>query len=292
MNSGRRGWILRAITRPPFRDAEGRKGWFERLSHAQPHVIRHLHLQIEGWPFWARPLRVAYLSDFHVGSHAGDVERMQRIIAEAKTFAPDLALFGGDYVNLQPFGGGRVPPETIAAILAGLQAPAGSFAVLGNHDIKYGADDVADALRAAGIVVLNDEMANVFHDGAGIALVGIPDGEVKRPEAASMLDALPSVPMIVLAHDPVWFAKLRPGPYIMLAGHTHGGQVRLPWIGVLANASDAPLRWTYGHVVEGGRQLYVTSGLGTSTAPIRIGVPPEWVLLELNGRRPAHVQAY
>ena len=287
MSMGRRGWILRAITRPPFRDEMGRKGWFERITRAQPHIVRHLHLRLERWPQWKRPLRVAYLSDFHLGSHSGDVARLERIVAEANAAKPDLALFGGDYVNLQPFGGGRIPPRTIARILAGLTAPAGRFAVLGNHDFKYGPDEISAALQAAGIIVLNDEMASFVYDGERIAIVGIPDGEVKRPEAATLLDTLPAISMIVLAHDPVWFANLQRGCQLMLAGHTHGGQVKLPWVGVLSNASDAPLRWTHGHVVENGRHLFVTSGLGTSTAPIRIGVPPEWALLEINGNAPA-----
>lgn len=280
----RRGWIIRAITRPPFRDVQGRKGWFERFSRAQPHLVRRLQIEIAGWPRWDRPLRVAYLSDFHVGSHADDVVRLERIIAEAAAFSPDLALFGGDYVNMQLLGGGRVPPRVIAAALAKLPAPAGRFAVLGNHDIKYGGPEIATALCEQGLAVLDDEVSGFTFQGSTIALAGIPDGEVTRPAAAALLSSLPQVPTIVLAHDPVWFANVPAGPFLVLAGHTHGGQIKLPGVGVLTNASKAPLRWTYGHIVEDGRQMYVTSGLGSSTIPIRIGVPPEIVLLELTGR--------
>ncbi len=112
-----RGQFTRAITRPPFRDDLGHKGWFNRISRAQPHVVRHLHLEIAGWPNWSRPMRIAFLSDFHTGSHSGDIARLTAIVAEASRLVPDVVLFGGDYVNMQPFGGGRVPPNTIAAIL-------------------------------------------------------------------------------------------------------------------------------------------------------------------------------
>ena len=88
-------------------------------------------------------------------------------------------------------------------------------------------------------------------------------------------------PTIVLAHDPFWFAHVPAGPHLTLAGHTHGGQVRLPWIGAFTNASPAPLRWSLGHVVEEGRQLYVTSGIGTSGIPLRIGTPPEFVVVDV-----------
>ena len=90
-------------------------------------------------------------------------------------------------------------------------------------------------------------------------------------------------PSIVLAHDPHWFAHVPAGPHLTLAGHTHAGQLRVPFIGALRNASRAPLRWSYGHIVEDGRHLYVTAGLGTSPLPLRIGAPPEYALIDVGG---------
>jgi predicted MPP superfamily phosphohydrolase len=88
-------------------------------------------------------------------------------------------------------------------------------------------------------------------------------------------------PAIVLAHDPFWFAHVPRGPHLTLAGHTHGGQIRLPLLGAFTNASRAPLRWSYGHVAEEGRHLYVTSGIGTSGIPVRIGIPPEFAVIDV-----------
>jgi predicted MPP superfamily phosphohydrolase len=87
----------------------------------------------------------------------------------------------------------------------------------------------------------------------------------------------------VLAHDPFWFAHLPAGPYLMLAGHTHGGQIRFPVVGALRNGSRAPMRWSHGHIEEGGRHLYVSAGLGTSGIPLRIGMPPEYAIVDVAG---------
>ncbi len=279
-----RGRLIRAFTRPPFRDELGRKGRFERIARACPHVIRKLRLVIDGWPRWSRPLRVVFLSDFHTGSHSDDVARLGGIVAEARAFNPDLVLLGGDFVNMQLFGAGRVPPGVTAAILAQLDARHGQFAVLGNHDYLYGAQEIADALRRHAITVLDDESRNVNFENHSIDLVGIPNARVESARSKQLLAGLvPERPTIVLTHDPVWFAKVPPGPHLTLAGHTHGGQIKLPGVGILKNSSRAPLRWTHGLVMERGQYLYVTSGIGTSGVPLRWRVPPEFVVLDVTG---------
>ena len=279
-----RGRLSRGVTRPPFCDELGHKGWFGKLSRAQQHVVRHIHLQIADWPPWTRPLRVAFLADFHTGSHFDDVARLSSIIEEAARLTPDLVLFGGDYVNMQMFGGGRVPPRVIASILSRIEGPLGRFAILGNHDYAYDEWAVADALWNNGITVLDHDHRTIHFQGHALEIVGIPDARIARPEVYSLLGALsPHTPTVVLAHDPFWFAHLPAGPHLMLAGHTHGGQIRLPGIGIVTNASKAPLRWSHGLVQERGQYLYVTSGIGTSGVPIRWGVPPEFAILDLKG---------
>ena len=278
------GWLARFLTRPPFGDDLGHKGWFSRISRAEPHIVHHLGLKIAGWPRWCRPMRIAFLSDFHTGSHSGDVARLDAIIAEASSFRPDIALFGGDYVNMQVFGGGRVPPSTIATALARLEAPLGRFAILGNHDYQYGAADVAGALERQDINVLSDSRVTLQFQNSTVDIIGVPDARVTRPEARVVLAGiLPNTPTIVLAHDPVWFAQVPPGPHLTLAGHTHGGQIRIPGIGIVTNASKAPLRWSDGLIYEAERYLYVTSGIGTSSVPLRWGVPPGYAVLDVTG---------
>jgi uncharacterized protein len=279
-----RGRLTRAILRPPFRDELGRKGWLAEISRAQCHIVRRLRLEIDGWPRWRRPLRVAFLSDLHTGSHSDDVARLNAIVDEIAALAPDLVLFGGDYVNMQPFGGGRVPPRTTAAALSRLQAPLGRFAILGNHDYVYGERAVADAFEQHGIPVLDHARRSMRFQDHAIDLVGVPDAHVTRAEAYALLAGLSAErPTIVLAHDPVWFAHLPAGPHLMLAGHTHGGQIRLPGIGVVRTATKAPRRWIHGLIEERGQYLYVTSGIGTSGLPLRWGVPPEIAVLDMSG---------
>jgi predicted MPP superfamily phosphohydrolase len=203
---------------------------------------------------------------------------------EVASLAPDLVLFGGDYVNMQLFGGGRVPPRAIARILSGIKAPLGILAVLGNHDYDYDQRAVTEALWASGITVLEHDDYTVQFQDHSIQIVGIPDAHVARPEAYSLLAALsPDRPTIVLAHDPVWFGHLPAGPHLMLAGHTHGGQIRLPGIGIVRKSTRAPRRWCHGLTKERGQYLYVTSGIGTSGIPVRWGVPPEFAVLDVIG---------
>jgi len=279
-----RGRLTRAVTRPPFYDESGHKGWFGKISRAQQHVVRHLRLEIAGWPQLARPLRVVFLSDFHTGSHSDDVARLNSIIAEAASATPDLVLFGGDYVNMQLLGGGRVPPRTIARVLSSIAAPLGLFAILGNHDYVYGERAVAHALWDNGITVLEHDRYAVQFQGHSLQIIGVPDAHITRPEAHALLANLSSkIPTIVLAHDPVWFAHLPAGPHVMLAGHTHGGQIQLPGIGIVNKATKAPRPWCHGLVKERGQYLYVTSGIGTSWVPVRWGVPPEFAVLDLIG---------
>ena len=145
-------------------------------------------------------------------------------------------------------------------------------------------EEVADALREQGITVLDNQRRAVHFESRRIEIVGIPDAHVQRAPSKQLLAGLkPEQPTIILAHDPVWFANVPAGPHLTLAGHTHGGQVRLPGLGIVMNASKAPLRWTYGLVRERGQYLYVTSGIGTSWVPLRWRVPPELVVLDVIG---------
>jgi predicted MPP superfamily phosphohydrolase len=276
--------ICRFLARPPFRDERGNKGWLERFARSQPHLIRELPLRIEGWPLWPRPLRIVFVSDLHLGSHSDDLARLRALMAELQLLEPDLVLHGGDFMNMQPIGGGRIPPHIVASILGQLTGPLGQFAVLGNHDYLYDGEEVSCALRKHNISVLEDECVTIgFHDRS-FDIAGIPDARARRRAAVQLLSNLqPHRPTIVLAHDPVWFADVPSGPHLTLAGHTHGGQIKFPIFGILRNASQAPLRWSYGLVVEKQSHMYVTSGIGTSGIPLRLNVPPEAVVIDLNG---------
>jgi len=197
---------------------------------------------------------------------------------------PDLVLHGGDFLPRWAPESNRVPPAAIARLLKPLKGRLGQFAVLGNHDRQAWAQ-LSLKLREAGITTLEDEQRTVSFEGHEIAIIGIPDARRRRESALQALRNLPpDRPAIVLSHDPYWFKHVPAGPSLTLAGHTHGGQILLPFIGPLTNASYAPRRWTYGHIAESGRQMYVTSGWGTSGIPLRVGTSPEAVILRVAGR--------
>lgn len=262
---------------------EGRTGTLS-LFRAQAHRLNACDIAIEGWPEHAG-LRIAVLADLHLGSHPGDVARMERIVQEVNDLEPDLVLLPGDFLNVLLFGGGRISPERIAGILSPLRSRFGSFAVLGNHDHHVDASRIEAALDAAGINVLENRRVSLSVANVAVELLGVPDAGT-RPDTA-MLDAIgEDSPAIVLTHDPALFARLAPGPHLMVCGHTHGGQIRLPILGLVTNMSRAPLRWSHGHVEEGGRHLFVSSGLGTTGIPVRYGVPPEIALLTITATAP------
>jgi predicted MPP superfamily phosphohydrolase len=132
--------------------------------------------------------------------------------------------------------------------------------------------------------VLDHERATIDIGGHALDVVGLPDAHIVRPQLRPLLAGLTAErPTIVLTHDPVWFKDVPAGPFLTVAGHTHGGQIKLPLVGVLKNSSRAPLRWSHGLIVEDGRHLYVSAGLGTSAIPLRIGVPPEFAVLDVTG---------
>lgn len=198
---------------------------------------------------------------------------------------PQLILLLGDYVVHGVVAGRFVPPEAIASILGDLRAPLGVFAVLGNHDYAMNGPRIRGALRHAGITVLEDESARLGPPGADAPfwITGVTD-MLRGPH--DLLGALAMVtddaPSIVFTHNPDLFPEVPARVSLTLAGHTHGGQVRLPILGRPIVPSIYGQRYAAGHVVEEGRHLYVATGLGTSIIPARFLVPPEIIVLELH----------
>lgn len=266
------------MRRLAFEDHDGEKGPISRYFLAPRHVLNAVTVQVAGWPTES-VLRIAVLADLHLGSHAGDVPRLQGIVEEVNALSPDLILLPGDFVNAMLWGRGRVPPERVAELLAPLTAPLGIFAVIGNHDRDLDGPRVERALEAHGVSILENKMARILSGGVEICILGLSDARSGKPDLSLLEKLSESNPTLILTHDPVLFGKLPRGPHLMVCGHTHGGQIKLPIFGVLTNASEAPLRWTAGLIEENGRRLFVSTGLGTSGLPLRLGVPPEIALL-------------
>lgn len=271
----------RFAARAPFTDPEGRKGLWTWFTRARRHRVTAYEVELPG--LGPRPWRVALLADLHVGGHAGDVARLRTLVAQTNALAPDLVLLLGDYLNMMPFGGGRVPPETIASLLAGLRAPAGVLGVLGNHDWRYGRDEVVRVFTQAGLSLIDNRVVLVTRGEDRLAVLGLEDDRWGSPDMG-LFDVLPSgCPALVATHDPGLFRDLPPG-HVVVAGHMHGGQIRWPSLPALAVPSGrAPRRWAHGVIREKGSTLVVSAGLGVSGLPLRLGMPPEVVILTLVG---------
>jgi len=154
--------------------------------------------------------------------------------------------------------------------------------VLGNHDWWNDGYRVRRALREHGITVLENEALALERGGQRFFVVGLADALTRQIRLDEALAAVPEgAPFVVLAHEPDIFPEVPERAALTLAGHTHGGQVRLPLLGRLVVPSRYGQRYAAGHVVEGQRHLFVTSGVGTSIFPVRFGVPPEIALLTL-----------
>jgi predicted MPP superfamily phosphohydrolase len=221
---------------------------------------------------------VAVVADLHTGAPWVDPGR---IVSKVNAQRPDLIALVGDYADPSVPLGKPVAPEAVAEELAGLRAPLGVFAVLGNHDWYHYGERVPRALREAGIEVLENDAVAVEWGGEVLWIAGLAD---MRERDADVTVALAMVPqgqaLIALTHDPDMFPFLRTRADAVLAGHTHGGQIGLP----LLRRAAAPTRGGYigGEVREGGAYMYVSRGVGTTGLPIRLTSPPEVAVLRLS----------
>lgn len=252
-----------------------------------------------GWPSDHR-LRLAALADLHVGEPHMGLNRVREIVAATNALGADLIVLIGDYVAGHRFQTRAVEMADLAPVLADLSAPFGRYAVLGNHDwwddraaqrAGRGPVIARRTLEAAGIPVLENDAVRLQHAGRPFWLLGLGDqlALLRKPRLLGV-DDLPGTlakvsddaPAILLAHEPDIFPNVPARVSLTLSGHTHGGQVRAFGYSPLV-PSRYGNRYAYGHVVEENRHLIVSGGLGTSILPVRLGVPPEIVLVELGG---------
>jgi predicted MPP superfamily phosphohydrolase len=255
----------------------------------EPSMLKTTTYQVDTqkWPQDMPQLHVVAVSDLHVGSPNVSIERLGRIVERINALKPDVILLPGDFTTMKGEGvvpGGKyVEPRDIAAVLKNLKAPGGVYAVIGNHDVYNDPDGMAKALRDVGITVLANESAKIAYGGRTFYVTGLEDDTSQKPDwdkALAGIDA--KSPVIAFMHDPGPFVDMGARPVIAIAGHTHGGQF-LPFLVPLIRdpVVRAPGKYMYGHFNENGKQLIVTSGVGESVLPLRLGAPPEVVSLKI-----------
>jgi uncharacterized protein len=241
-------------------------------------VVRKTTITLPAWPGEFRELRVAAFSDLHVGPPHITLTRLRGIVEEANATEADLILMAGDFVET-PLRWRMAEPEEIAAELKRLRAKAGVFATLGNHDWWYDATRVRQAFEKEGIRVLDNQAVKIEHQGKAFWVAGFADAWEGNPNIEGTLRQITDdAPVIAFTHNPQIFPSIPPRVALTIAGHTHGGQIWLPFIGRPV-ISDWP--YAIGHIIEGERHLFVTPGIGTSIFPVRLGVPPEISLLTI-----------
>ncbi len=245
-------------------------------------VVHEQTIRIDSWPQPLDGLRIAVLSDIHVDNWFITEKKLRTIVDRTNQLQPDLIVILGDYMSGDGWVRHRVAPEVFGPILKDLRAPLGVYSVLGNHDWWYGGMKVRRTLEQNGIKVLEDEAAQVDARGTSFWLVGLADLWTRPQRISDTIAKVPQgQPLIALTHNPDIFPNVPQRVQLVLAGHTHGGQVRFPLIGPVIVPSDYGNRWVQGHVVEDNHHLFVTTGIGTSIVPVRLGVPPEIVLLTI-----------
>ena len=249
-----------------------------RNATSQP-LVRHLTLRVPGYRGGA-PLRIVLFSDLHVHGPDMPPARVDRIVDQINALHPDLDIAAGDFVG-DNWIGARYPVQEAVAPLSRLKARLGVYAVLGNNDYDVGAADVVRALNRAGVQVL---VNRAIHVGP-ISLGGI-DGRIlhglgawnaRRTGVFDEMSQYPGVQVLV-AHRPDEFNWTPQAVALVLAGHTHCGQIVLPLIGPLETGSDFGQKYLCGVIRQGSKTLVVTAGVGTSHVPLRIGAPADiWV---------------
>ena len=246
-------------------------------------VVRERELRVPRWPRRLDGLRAGVLSDLHAGvPHAG-LPVVERAVAALNEHAPDVHLLLGDFLDSSQILRREVAPDRVAAALAGLAAPLGSFAVLGNHDWRNSGAAMWRALARAGIGVLEERAVELVAPGRGpFWLAGLGDLRHRRPDVLRTLAAVPpGAPVLLLSHDPDVFPQVPERVSLTLSGHTHGGQVAIPLLRRPLLPSRFGERYARGLIEEEGRLLLVTSGIGTSGLPVRLLAPPEVLVLTL-----------
>ncbi|MBS4760296.1 MAG: metallophosphoesterase [Clostridium sp.] len=247
--------------------------------YIEPDMLTVKEYKISSPDFSGQNLRIVFASDFHLKKN--QEKQARKITDKINSENPDIIILGGDFVK------GDCPeksmlPEHVAKELSNLKAPNGVYAVTGNHDSWYDEKRIISALEEKNISVLNNKNKKLELNGKTFYLAGIEDLTTGKPNLDKAFQNT-SDPVIFVSHSPDVFPKNPYKPFLTLSGHTHGGQIRLPFFGALVVPSKYGNKYAQGKFEKGSQNLIVTKGLGTSILPFRFNCPPEIVVVEISG---------
>lgn len=248
-----------------------------------PQLIRR-EIALRRWPANFDGFTIALLSDFHYDPYFS-IHPIKAAIGMVNELRPDLIALTGDFVS-KPWVGDPVKAaaaaEPCASLLKQLNAPQGLWAVLGNHDCSTDPDRVTGALEGEKIPVLLNRSVAIERDGERFWLSGVDDVITKGADLDAALHDVPKdEPVVLLAHEPDYADHVARYPVdLQLSGHTHGGQVRLPFVGPLY-LPELARKYVWGLYKIGELTLYTNAGLGTVEVPVRLNCPPEITMLTI-----------
>lgn len=240
-------------------------------------IVRQATVGLADWPAGQPPLRLLLISDLHVAGPDMPPSRVARLVRQVNRLTPDVVLLAGDFVSDNRLATRRYSLDDAIAPLSAIRAPLGRFAVLGNHDHWRDATQARHALSEAGIRLLANSAART----GPLTIGGLDDDFTGHADVEATIASMQNLQgaKVVLSHSPDPFPILPDDVGLMVAGHTHCGQISLPIIGPPATMSRYGQRYACGIVRESGQTLIVSAGVGTSILPLRIGASSDiWVI--------------
>jgi predicted MPP superfamily phosphohydrolase len=233
-------------------------------------VTRH-NIRLKNLPLSFSGLKIVHLTDIHHSKYVSfnDVFRMVTLANQQK---PDIVVLTGDYITWS-----KKFIQPVAAALKNLKARLGVYAVLGNHDFRVDAEKITFALEKAQIEVLRNTSRRIDHRGDSLWIAGVDEYSYGRSNIPKALFGIPSSqPKILLAHNPEIISQAAHHQVdFVLSGHTHGGQVKIPYLKPLNSMTQPNQGFLEGFVRNGKTQMYISRGLGKVVVPVRIFCPPE-----------------
>ena len=247
--------------------------------------VHQVEIRLGNLPEVFRGFRIAHMADFHYGEYS-EPTFIRSVVRMVNALRPDMIALTGDFISAGPMVM-RISVDFAyhcADLLGRFECPL-KFAAMGNHDVLVSRVDVTDALQSRGIPVLHNNSIPIEKDGARFWLAGVADTIIGN--GADLNAAIPrrreasKEPLILMAHEPDYADEvIGSGVDLMLSGHTHGGQVRIPFMPPM-NLPPMGKKYVEGHFSLSGLQLYVTRGIGTVEVPFRFRCPPEITLITL-----------
>jgi predicted MPP superfamily phosphohydrolase len=250
---------------------------YGNVVEAWAYEVTETVIGIKDLPEGFEGFRIVQVSDVH-HSRLVSLDEVRRVVALANGAGADLVALTGDYTtDLAKY------VEPCAEVLGELKAAEGVWAVLGNHDHRTGGALTREALRRRGIEVLTNQNTELRRGADVLQLAGVDDwgwGKADFPRAMRGVDT--SRPSLLLSHEPMALdVPETRGVSLILSGHTHGGQICLPFIGSPAAYVWKHLKYLRGRYESEGTQLYVSRGTGVIGVPVRLGARPEVAVIQL-----------